>query len=279
MSKENKNQKVTRLRIALSDDNTHRQIWMLRGKRSRITLTLASAFIILLLAVFSITAFTPLRRLIPGYPDQRSEREARNNALRIDSLETVVSRWEFYAENLRRVTEGADPVAIDSLIRDFAAEEQASDPARLRRSDSLLRATVTAADKFGLRADNRKVPIEGMHFFPPVKGVVREPFDKDVHRLAEINAPANSVIMAVLDGTVIYVQWSDAEKYTVAIQHENDLVSILSGAGKVMTAPGARVKAGAAVGMLGAVGEETGNLKVELWYKGEAVDPAAFINF
>lgn len=279
MSKENKNQKVTRLRIALSDDNTHRQIWMLRGKRSRITMTLVSAFIILLLIVFSITAFTPLRRLIPGYPDQRSERVAHNNALRIDSLETVVSRWEFYAENLRRVTEGADPVAIDSLIRDFAAQEQASDPAKLRRSDSLLRVAVTAADKFGLRADNRKVPIEGMHFFPPVKGVVREPFDKDVHRLAEINAPANSVIMAVLDGTVIYVQWSDSDKYTIAIQHENDLVSILSGAGKVMTAPGARVKAGAAVGMLGAVGEETGNLKVELWYKGEAVDPAAFINF
>lgn len=279
MSKENKKQKVTRLRIALTDDNTHRQIWVLRGKRTRIIITLASAFIILLLIVFSITAFTPLRRLIPGYPDQRSERQARNNALLIDSLESVVSRWDFYAENLRRIAEGADPVAIDSLIHDFSAEEPAADEEKLRRSDSLLRATVTAADKFGLRADNRKVPIEGMHFFTPVKGVVTEPFDKDIHRMAEINAPANSVIMAVLDGTVIYVHWSDENKYTIAVQHDNDLVSILSGAGKVMTAPGARVKAGAAIGMLGAVGEEKGKLKVELWYKGEAVDPAAYINF
>lgn len=280
MSKESNNQKVSRLRIALIDDYTHRQIWVLRGKRARIIITIVSALVIILLLAFGITAFTPLKRLVPGYPDQLSERTALNNSIRIDSLEAVVARWEFYAENLRRIAEGADPVSIDSLVRLGGEKEITADIARLRQSDSILRETSVAADQFGLRADNRKVPIDGMHFFPPVKGVVTVPFDKDKHPFVEVSAPSrNSLIMAVLDGTVAYTQWSDTDKYTIILQHDNDLISIIRGGGKLMVSPGTGVKAGTAIGMIGSFGDEAGSLKVELWYKGEAVDPAAYINF
>ena len=55
------------------------------------------------------------------------------------------------------------------------------------------------------------------------------------------------------------------------IQHENDLVSIIKGAGKATVTTGARVKAGAPIGLiqdpLGT--NEAQILRVELWYKGE----------
>ena len=263
------------------DDNTHKQIWVLRGKRSRIIFSAVSALIILLLAVYVIIALTPIKTFFPGYPDAHQRRAAAANAMTIDSLETVVARWEFYAENLRHVMDGTETLPIDSLLRRKNTADAATSDKGYSKSDSLLRAAAEEAERFGLQSENRKLPIEGMHFFPPVKGVISQGFDKYAHPYAEVSAPSGSIIRAVTDGTVMTASWSDQDKYTIIIQHENDLVSIIKGAGKATAYTGAKVKAGSPIGViqdpLGA--NEAQLLRVELWYKGEAVNPAEYIKF
>ena len=281
MSKENREHRSRRLRISIVDDNTHKQIWVLRGKRSRIIFSAVSALIILLLTVYVIIAVTPIKTFFPGYPDAHQRRAAAANAMTIDSLETVVARWEFYAENLRRVLDGTETIPIDSLLRRKSPADAGAADKDYSKSDSLLRASAEEAEKFGLHSENRKLPIEGMHFFPPVKGVISQEFDSFTHPFAEVSAPSGAIIMAVTDGTVMTASWSDMDKYTIIIQHENDLVSIIKGAGKATVTTGARVKAGAPIGLiqdpLGT--NEAQILRVELWYKGEAVNPAEYIKF
>jgi len=97
----------------------------------------------------------------------------------------------------------------------------------------------------------------------------------------DITAPANSVVMAALDGTVIYAGWSDEAGYSLAIQHDNDLVSLYKHNQRLLRASGDRVTAGTPVAIVGNTGTLTTgeHLHFELWYKGEAVDPAKYIGF
>jgi murein DD-endopeptidase MepM/ murein hydrolase activator NlpD len=279
MAKENK---ARRFRLTLVNNDTHKHLWMLHFQRSGLLLTILSVILVFLLAAFCLIAFTPLKTFIPGYPDATVQRAAIRNAMTVDSLEHIVDRWEFYAESLRRIVEGEDPVRIDSLVRAQAARPMdAAEKARLDARDSVLRQQVMEAEQFGLDSRTRKLPIEGMHFFPPLKGVVSQAYDPTLHPAVDITAPANSVVMAALDGTVIYAGWSDEAGYSLAIQHDNDLVSLYKHNQRLLRASGDRVTAGTPVAIVGNTGTLTTgeHLHFELWYKGEAVDPAKYIGF
>lgn len=274
--------KEQRFRLTLVNDSTHKHLWVWHFRGPALLLAAASAVLVLLVAVFCLIAFTPLRTFIPGYPDAHIQRAAMRNAMTVDSLENVIARWEFYAGNLRRIVEGEDPVRIDSLVRARAARPlNEAARARVRNSDSLLREQVMEAEQFGLDSRTRMLPIEGVHFFPPLKGVVSRGYEKVLHPYIDITAPANSVVMAVLDGTVINAGWSDEAGYTLEIQHENDIISIYKHNQRLLRGIGERVSAGSPVAIVGNTGAlpSGDHLRFELWYKGEAVDPAKYISF
>lgn len=49
-------------------------------------------------------------------PNAGARREAVRNAIKIDSLENVITRWELYTENLKRVLVGEEGFTGDSLL-------------------------------------------------------------------------------------------------------------------------------------------------------------------
>ena len=228
MSGQNKEPKVRNFRLSLVDDMTPRKLWVLHFTKPGFLVTVISAVVVLFAIVYALLAYTPLRTSIPGYPDAHTRRAAIQNAIRMDSLENVISRWEYYSENMLRVIEGEAPLPVDSVIRlADAAVASGRDAAFLAQMDSALRDLVNAEEQFGVTdRQERALPIEGMHFFTPLKGVVSQGFDGVLHPYVEISAPANSVVMAVLDGTVIFDGWDDGSGYTVAIQHEGGIISI-----------------------------------------------------
>lgn len=281
--KQPKGPKTENFRISVVDDMTHKQLWVVRFTRGTLFLTVISAICVLMAVSYSIIAFTPVRTFIPGYPDAHTKRAAINNALKIDSLQNVIYTWMFYVDNLKKVMDGADPVMIDSIISRTSGDAAAENLSRkdLDGKDSLLRENVRQAEQFGLGGGERKLPIEGIHFFSPLKGVVSQGYDPLLHPYIDITAPANSVVMSVLDGTVIGAGWSDDSGYTIQIQHSNDIVSIYKHNQKLLKKTGDKVAAGSPVALVGNTGALTtgDHLHFELWYKGEAVDPTKYINF
>lgn len=156
------------------------------------------------------------------------------------------------------------------------------DPKKLAEKDSLLRKEVANEDKFDVKSNSsRSLPIEGMHFFTPLKGVVSQAYDKVLHPYIDITAPGNSVVMSVLDGTVISDGWTDTEGYTIRIQHEGDIISVYKHNQKLMKKTGDKVTAGMPIAILGGTGSlsDGDHLHFELWHKGEAVDPTKYISF
>lgn len=281
MGKQNKEQKVDDYRLVIVDNHNHKQLWVFSFKKAEFWVTVISSVVAFVVVIYCLIAFTPIRKGIPGYPDSRSKQAAVQTAIKVDSLERVISRWELYSENLRRVFDGEEPLKLDSLLRNAGTGTDKS-KSELSRQDSILRNNVISQEKFSVSEKKRRnLPIEGMHFFPPLKGVISQGYDKVIHPYIDITAPANSVVMSVLDGTVIFAGWNEDYGYTIQIQHENDIVSIYKHNMKLLKTTGDKVKAGTPIALVGNTGNlSTGeHLHFELWYKGEAVDATKYINF
>ena len=275
--------KIKNFRLSLVDDETHKPIFVTRFSRTRFLTASVSAIVLVCLLFFIITAYTPVRTLIPGYPDARAKRAALQNAIKIDSLEMLVSRWELYSENMKRILSGQEPLRIDSLIMQMAGQDKKTlSEKKIREQDSILRMNVTKEEQFQLSlAEGRNLHIEGMHFFCPLKGVISQGYDPSIHPFIDITAPANSMVYAVLDGTVIASGWNDDSGYTIQIQHVNDIISIYKHNQKLLRKVGDKVTAGEPIAIVGNTGTLTTgeHLHFELWYRGEAVDPTKYINF
>ncbi len=284
MSKGNKEHKTSNFRLVIINDQSHKQLWTVHFSRTGLFVTIVTILVTLSAIIFSIIAFTPARTFIPGYPDARSKRAAIQNAITIDSLETVIYKWGLYSENLKRVMEGMDPIRIDSIVNaSMPSSATDADLAEIQRQDSLLRERVREEEQFGISADRakRKLPIEGMHLFCPLKGVISQGYNPVSHPYIDITAPQGSVVKAILDGTVIYSGWSEDQGHTIQIQHEEDIISIYKHNEKLLKKTGDKVTAGSPIALVGNSGNLTTgtHLHLELWHKGSAVDPAKYINF
>ena len=222
MSNTNKDKKVTHFRLSLLDAKTHQQLKSVRFTRTTFIITIACSVIIFCAVIFSLIAFTPIRTFIPGYPDASTKRAAIQNAIKADSLESVIYKWELYAKNLRRVLEGESGLDIDSLMTASQKQAQAAQDAKyLKEQDSLLRKNVQEEEMFEISGRNtRSLPIEGTHFFTPLKGVVTQGYDQAMHPFIDIAAPEGTAVNAVADGTVIYTGWSEDTGYTIQLQQQ-----------------------------------------------------------
>lgn len=274
--------KARNLRLTLADAASHERLWSFRFSRPHLVFAVVSFIVVLLVLVYSLIAFTPIRTFIPGYPNAQSRRQAVQNAQRIDSLQTRILQWELYTENLRRVVAGEDPIRLDTLMLGRKGSRAVSDARYLAIRDSLLRADVVQEEQFGLSsAPRRNLPIEALTFFTPVRGVVSKGFDRTLHPWLDITAPVGSVVMAVLDGTVVYTDWNQDSGYTLILQHGTDLLSIYKNNQKLLHKTGDAVKAGTPVGMLASSTSLTkgDHLHFELWYKGAPLNPVQYIKF
>lgn len=274
--------KARNLRLTLVDAASHERLWSLRFSRTHMLVAGISSVVVVLVTVFCLIAYTPVRTFIPGYPDAQTRRQAVQNAQRIDSLQTRILQWELYTENLRRVVAGEDPIRLDTLMLGQEGSRAVSDARYLAIRDSLLRADVAQEEQFGLSTSRRQnLPIEALAFYTPVKGVVSKDFNRSLHPWVDITAPVGSTVMAVLDGTVVHTDWEQDSGYTLVLQHGNDLLSIYKHNQKLLHKTGDAVKAGTPVAMLASSSSLTkgDHLHFELWYKGAAVDPAQYIKF
>ena len=271
-------------RFSIFNDTTHEEIFAIRAYGALSIITLAVAIVLLVTSVIVLISFTSLRELIPGYPSAQSRQDHIQNSIKIDSLQNEINIWRLQLENIQRITTGQEPLMLDSLLNlqgnNGSALQYNEDYAK---DDSLLRATVLKEEQFNLSAKNTRIEqIEGLHFFPPLKGVVTEEYNLGIdHPYLDIAAPENSTVSAILDGTVIHAGWSDETGYIIQLQHDNNLVSVYKHNSRLLMKVRDKVKAGTPIALVGNTGtlSTAPHLHFELWHKGEAIDPAQYIKF
>ena len=282
MGRQNPERVRRTFRLSLVDNDTHDTLRSVRFTKLGFIYGAITAVLALLLVFYCLFAFTPLRTIIPGYPNAHTKKVAVANAIKIDSLENAITRWNLYAANLSRVLTGEATVDFDSLVRSATPRYLSDkDAAELARRDSVLRETVQKEEQFGVGSPERALPIEGMHFFTPLKGVVAVGYDPVLHPSIDISAPTGSVVSAVLDGTVVFTGRDAEEGYIAVLQHRDGLVSIYANNQRLLRGTGETVKAGTPIALVGGIAGREGaeNLHFALWHGGTSLDPTRYISF
>jgi len=270
-------------RISIVENKTHESVKTFFLTKFGFYTFSISALLAILLLVYLAFVFTPLKTLIPGYPDAHSRRIAVENAIKIDSIESLMTKWDLYANNLALVLSGEQTIRIDSMVlKDGTKYLSAKSEDELERSDSLLRETVRQEEQFEVGGTaERELPIEGMHFFTPIKGVVSQKYDKLLHPAIDVTAPSGSVVCSIYEGIVVFTGWDEGRGNVIIIQHPNNLISQYGHNQKLLKTTGDPVSAGTPIALVGNTGSLTtgDHLHFELWSNGEPLDPQKHINF
>lgn len=283
IKKEKRNRLRSKYRFSIFNDTSHEELFVFRANGLMMLISISLSIVMIILLVTVLISYTPLREFIPGYPNAQTRRAIVLNALKVDSLEQAVKLWDFELNNIQRIVTGQKPLDLEKIETHSDTSKTINLRSSDSKDDSIMRKEVAKQEMFNLGTKRNQIEqIEGLHFFPPVKGIISDGFNLATnHPFVDVAAPSNAVVSAVLDGTVIMANWTDETGYVIQIQHSNDLISIYKHNTKLLKKAGDNVKAGTAISLVGSTGAlSTGyHLHFELWHKGVAIDPTKYIKF
>ncbi len=268
-------------RLIIYNDTTFQSVWSMKLSRLKVfTITsLLSAIIVIL--VILLIATTGLREYIPGYPKAEYRQMLIENALKVDSLENELAKRDAFFKGIKAIVEGEIPEDNSNLNTAITSNEVTL---KKYNHDSVFQDKLLA-EQLSLSLKPEEDKTEGLnqiHFFVPVKGVVSNKFNSSSNHFGvDLVSKPNTVISAVLEGTVIFSGWTMETGYVIYIQHRNNLISVYKHNAELLKNTGDKVKAGEAIAIIGNTGKlSTGpHLHFELWYNGTALNPQQYIDF
>lgn len=274
-----------RYRLVILNDDTFEERASFRLTRFNVYMLASVVFTVLVIVIFSVIAFTPLKEYIPGYGDVNRRKDIMALEVKSDSLNRLVMQQGMWIRNIRNVLQGN----VDTSARQITDSEITYDTINLDRvpeEDLQLREEMEREQQYALAfpegQERGGLDLSQINFFPPLKGYVTADFSSaDEHYGIDIAGPQDEPIKTVLDGYVLLASWTLETGYVIGIQHEHNLVSFYKHNSVLLKKTGNFVKAGDAIAMQGSSGELTTgpHLHFELWHDGVALDPKDYIIF
>lgn len=272
-------------RFSVINDHTFEEVWRIRLTRYNAFLLISFLVIFIIVATASMISFTNLREFIPGYPDINMRRNILMSSIRLDSLDHELAIRDKYFANINAIISGNPPAELDvrqETLRNYKAISFNTSP-----EDSAFRARIDNEERYDLTlgpsATESVSGLAGMHFFPPVKGVISGRFDaRTKHFGTDIVTKPKALVSSALDGTVIFTGWTMETGFVIQVQHPNNLVSVYKHNASLIKETGDLVRAGEAISIVGDSGEiytSGPHLHFEIWYKGSPLDPEKHILF
>ena len=148
----------------------------------------------------------------------------------------------------------------------------------------MFRQAIEREDRFDVFSETTEKPLEliNIAFYAPLKGLISDSFNlQNEHFGVDVLAAENEAIKASLGGTVVFSDWTSETGYSIAIQHDNNLISFYKHNSVLLKKTGELVKAGDVIAIIGNSGEFSSgpHLHFEMWHNGKAIDPEHHILF
>lgn len=272
-----------RYRLVIMNDQTFEERWSFRLTGLNVVTAFSALAMVLIFIGIMLISFTPLKQLIPEYPDAEFHEQMIYNAVRLDSIERELALRDQYIRNLKHILMGDTRTRVEDIpdtqeLYENVDVKPSKDDSLLRRRVELEQQASILGEKMNRQSDN----IQQMHFYAPVKGLITNRFNyPEGHYGIDLVTEKSSAVHATLDGTVISSSWSLETGYTIQIQHANNLISVYKHNESLLKEQGDLVTIGEPIAFVGNTGEfSTGpHLHFELWHNGLPVNPEIFINF
>ena len=269
-------------KIVVSSEDTFEEKLSFKANKINAFIIMLLYSIILIAFTISIVFFTQLREMVPGYSSSDLLNRAIYLTKKTDSLEQQIALNNKFYKSIEDVLSGnvdefisRDELSIDSNL--INPDIFTISP---NLQDSILRQYVENEDKFNLT--NIELIIENNMFFSPIKGEITQSFNfNENHFAIDIAADIGTPVKSVLDGKIIFSEWSLETGYVVVIDHGENIISVYKHNSKTLKEQNDFVQAGEVIAYSGNQGNLSSgpHLHFELWKNGTPIDPEPLLNF
>ena len=269
-------------KVVVSSEDTFEEKLSFKANKINAFIIMLLYSIILIAFTISIVFFTQLREMVPGYSSSDLLNRAIYLTKKTDSLEQQIALNNKFYKSIEDVLSGnvdefisRDELSIDSNL--INPDIFTISP---NLQDSILRQYVENEDKFNLT--NNELVIENKMFFSPIKGEITQSFNfNENHFAIDIAADIGTPVKSVLDGKIIFSEWSLETGYVVVIDHGENIISVYKHNSKTLKEQNDFVQAGEVIAYSGNQGNLSSgpHLHLELWKNGTPIDPEPLLNF
>ena len=269
-------------KIVVSNEETFEEKLAIKASKINVFAVMLVYSIILILSTISIIFFTQLRELVPGYSSSDLLKRAIYLTQKTDSLERQIELNNKFYKSIEDVLSGKTDGFIEreSISIDSGQNETNLFSISPNSEDSILRNYVDTQDKFNLTKN--ELVIENKMFFSPIKGGITQTFNfEEKHFAIDISADIGTPVKSVLDGKILFSEWSVDTGHVIIVDHGDNIISVYKHNSKSLKEQNDFVKAGEVIAYSGNQGNLSSgpHLHFELWKNGTPIDPEPLFNF
>ena len=269
-------------KIVISSEDTFEEKLSFKANKINAFIIMLVYSTILISFTISIVFFTQLRELVPGYSSSDLLNRAIYLTEKTDSLEQQIALNNKFYQSIEDVLSGKTEDFIPKEILEADTNYNNFDIKTINPNiqDSILRSYVDNEDKFNLTKN--ELVIENKMFFTPIMGEITQGFNsKDNHYALDISADIGTPVKSILEGKIIFSEWSIDTGYVIIIDHGQDIISVYKHNSKALKKQNDFVQAGEVIAYSGNQGNlSTGpHLHFELWKNGTPINPQPLLNF
>ena len=281
--KKNSINKLTRsYKVVVSSEDTFEERFSFSTNKFNVFLVLSLYSIILIAFTISVVFFTQIREMVPGYSSSDLLTQAIYLTKKTDSLENELELNNTFYKSIENVLSGKTEQIIykDTLAVSNEKDNIDYQAVLANAEDSILRKYVEEEDKFNLTKN--ELVVENKMFVSPIKGQITQKFDPlNNHFALDILVDTGTPVKSILEGKVIFSEWSVDTGHVLIIDHGDNIISVYKHNSKVLKTQNNFVKAGEVIAYSGNQGTlSTGpHLHFELWKNGTPINPEPLFNF
>lgn len=272
---------LSRIKINVLSPETYEPYFGVEVSRLIIFSAVFLLVVLISLFTFLVLSYTPMKAFLPDSIKTADKEMLIEQQIRLDSLTRQVQLSQQYADDLRAVLSGQDS-RLNEMPDSIPKVEKAQniiDPKTSEAEQALMEKIQQDLNKTTAIAQKENNQY-GLFFFAPVKGIMSQVMSNE-HPAVDIVTAVNEPVKSVLDGRVIFSEFSKTSGYTVIIYHNGQFISVYKHLQSTSKKAGERVKVGEVIGAVGNTGtHSTGpHLHFELIFEGRYVNPSDFISF
>ena len=269
-------------KVVVSSEDTFEEKLAFKASKINAFLLMLVYSAILISFTIGIVFFTELRELVPGYSSSDLLNRAVYLTQKTDSLERQIELNNKFYKSIEDVLSGKidefiprENISVDSTISESLALTILPSS-----EDSILRKYVENEDKFNLTKN--ELVIENKMFYSPIKGDITQSFNfEENHFAVDISADVGTPVKSILDGKILFSEWSVDTGHVIIIDHGDNIISVYKHNSKLLKEQNDYVQAGEVIAYSGNQGNLSSgpHLHFELWNNGTPIDPEPLLNF
>ena len=269
-------------KVVVSSEDTFEEKFAFKASKINVFVLMLVYSVILISFTISIVFFTQLRELVPGYSSSDLLNRAIYLTQKTDSLERQIELNNKFYKSIEDVLSGKTDVFIerDNITIDSSLNKKNFFSISPNFEDSILRNYVDSQDKFNLTKN--ELVIENKMFFSPIKGDITQTFNVEENHFAiDIAADIGTPVKSILDGKILFSEWSVDTGHVIIVDHGDNIVSVYKHNSKSLKEQNDFVQAGEVIAYSGNQGSLSSgpHLHFELWKNGTPIDPEPLLNF